>query len=281
MNLPTQAQDVFGGKLCVAGIINLTPDSFFSKSRTPGLNEAMGAAFAALEAGAHMLDLGAESSRPGFVALSDEEEAERLMPFIETLIAARPGTVFSVDTYHAATAARVLGMGAAMINDISACGRSPELVDVLVQHKPLYVLMHGDNPQTDTPGGPVIERVMGFFEKHLARLVKAGLPESRIVLDPGIGFGKTNRDSASLLQNVNYLHGLGRPLYVGLSMKSLFGDMLGLAMPQRALASHVAVALLAGQGVQFHRVHDVAAALQAIAVADLLGKGYTHAWEAM
>jgi dihydropteroate synthase len=150
------------------------------------------------------------------------------------------------------------------------------LLDVLADHKPGYVLMHGGDKGgapdvedvAEASGDPaaIVDRVLRFFEGGLARLTAAGLPESHVVLDPGIGFGKTSRESVALLRAVPRLQQLGRPLYVGLSMKSLFGDRLGLSLEERGEATRVATALLAERGVRYHRVHDAAAAARALGI---------------
>ncbi|MDR2726968.1 MAG: dihydropteroate synthase, partial [Deltaproteobacteria bacterium] len=118
--------------------------------------------------------------------------------------------------------------------------------------------------------GTVTDRVLRFFDGQLARLTRAGLPENRIVLDPGVGFGKTSRESAALLRDTERLQSLGRPLYVGLSMKSLFGDLFGLPLADRGEATCVATALLAARGVRYHRVHDVANAAKALRLTALV-----------
>jgi len=255
----------------VMGIVNLTPDSFYDgglhNAPAPGLSHAL----TLRNQGADILDLGAESSRPGAAELPPQQETERLLPVLTGLRQAAPGAVISVDTYHAATAAAVLDMGAAIINDISACAFDPALLDVLVQYKPGYVLMHSQGrPQTmqhDPRYTDVRREVLEFFEREMSRLVRAGLPEDRIVLDPGIGFGKTLEHNLALLAHPEDWLALGRPVLMALSMKSVFGGLLGLPPQERGLATATATAMLRGKGVFWHRVHDVVAARQAMTVA--------------
>lgn len=279
----TSSWTIAGGRLikpapfCLAGIVNVTPDSFFDGGAYASPEQAIAHGLALLDQGAHMIDLGAESTRPGAAPLGAtlEEacaaEAARLMPVLSALRAARPDAVLSVDTCHGLTAHKALVLGAGVINDVSACERDPSLLEVLVSHKPGYVLMHGgDKGGTSHAAGDldtVTDRVLAFFESRLADLVRAGLPEANIVLDPGVGFGKTNRESVRLLHDTERLLSLGRPLYVGLSMKSLFGELLGLPPTERGGATSVAAALLAARGVHYHRVHDVAAAAVALRIA--------------
>ncbi|QCC86071.1 dihydropteroate synthase [Desulfovibrio desulfuricans] len=253
------------------GIVNLTPDSFYDGGRHNGPLPGISHALSLLDQGADILDLGAESSRPGAAELPPQQETERLLPILAGLRRAAPGAVVSVDTYHAATAATVLNMGAAIINDISACAFDPALLDVLVQYKPGYVLMHSQGrPQTmqHNPQYTDVRReVLQFFEREMSRLVRAGLPENRIILDPGIGFGKTLEHNLALLAHPQDWLSLGRPVLMALSMKSVFGGLLGLPPQQRGLATATATAILREKGIYWHRVHDVAAARQAMTVA--------------
>lgn len=196
------------------------------------------------------------------------------MPVLAGLRRQAPAAVLSVDTYHAATAAAVLAQGVTIINDISACAFDPALLDVLVQYKPGYVLMHSqgrpDTMQRDPRYDDVRRDVRAFFEREMNRLVRAGLPEDRIVLDPGIGFGKTLEHNLTLLAHPEDWLTLGRPVLMGLSMKSVFGGLLGLQPAARGTATDTATALLRIRGVFWHRVHRVEAARQSLAVAAVL-----------
>ena len=204
----------------------------------------------------------------GAAGLALPEELARLLPVLAGLRQRAPGAVVSVDTYHAATAVAALEQGAVIINDISACAFDPELLDVLVQYKPGYVLMHSrgrpENMQRDPRYDDVRRDVLEFFERQLARLTAAGLPENRIVLDPGIGFGKTLEHNLALLSHPEDWLVFGRPVLMGLSMKSVFGGLLGLPPSARGTATQTATALLWSRGVFWHRVHDVAAARQSL-----------------
>ena len=226
---------------------------------------------------AALLDLGAESSRPGARSLSADEELRRLLPVLCRLRAVASGVCISVDTYHAATADAVLHCGASVINDISGCVYDPALLDVLVQHRPGYVLMHRQGRPATMQNAPryddVRRDVMEFFDQMLNRLVRAGLPEDRIVLDPGIGFGKTLEHNLALLAHAEEWLTFGRPVLMGLSMKSLFGDLLGLPVARRGAVTQTATALLWQKGIFWHRVHDVAAARQGLTLAAALRAG--------
>ena len=259
----------------VMGIVNLTPDSFYDGGVHHMPPAGLEHALILLEQGADILDLGAESSRPGAAELPPDEEIQRLAPVLMGLRHQAPWATVSVDTYHAATAAAVLEQGAVIINDISACAFDPGLLDVLVQYKPGYVLMHSQGrPQTmqHNPRYEDVRReVREFFECNLARLVRAGLPEDRIVLDPGIGFGKTLAHNLELLAHPEDWLGFGRPVLMALSMKSVFGGLLSLPPARRGAATVAATALLRARGIFWHRVHHVADARQALAVATAFG----------
>lgn len=261
----------------IMGIVNVTPDSFFDGGEHMRAEEAVAHALRLRDEGADVLDLGAESSRPGARSLSADEELRRLLPVLCRLRAVASGACISVDTYHAATADAVLRCGASIINDISGCVYDAALLDVLVQHRPGYVLMHRQGrPATmqDAPRYDDVRRdVLEFFDQMLNRLVRAGLPEDRIVLDPGIGFGKTLEHNLALLAHAEEWLAFGRPVLMGLSMKSLFGDLLGLPVSLRGTVTQTATALLWQKGVFWHRVHDVAAARQGLMLAAALRAG--------
>ena len=261
----------------IMGIVNVTPDSFFDGGEHMQVEQAVAHALRLRDEGADMLDLGAESSRPGARSLSADEELRRLLPVLCRLRAVASGVCISVDTYHAATADAVLRCGASVINDISGCVYDPALLDVLVQHRPGYVLMHRQGRPATMQNAPryddVRRDVMEFFDQMLNRLVRAGLPEDRIVLDPGIGFGKTLEHNLTLLAHAEEWLTFGRPVLMGLSMKSLFGDLLGLPVARRDAVTQTATALLWQKGIFWHRVHDVAAARQGLTLAAALRAG--------
>lgn len=259
---------------CLVGIVNVTPDSFSDGGRFLDPGVAVEHGLRLLDEGAGMLDLGAESTRPYAEPVPEDEESRRLLPVLERLRVARPEAILSVDTLKAGTARAALEAGADIVNDVSACAADPALTDVLAHYKPGYVLMHSQggprDMQIDPRYGNVVEEILAFFEKHLARLARAGLPEDRIVLDPGIGFGKNKEHTVAILRGMERFATLGRPLYVGLSRKSLFRELLGLELEQRAEATRLAVALLASRGVLYHRVHDVAGCAQALRLVEAM-----------
>lgn len=265
----------------IFGIVNVTPDSFYDGGSHHGAADAVAHAKRLVADGVHVLDLGAESSRPFAPPVSLDEELARLVPVMEGLaeyaydaqstLPLQPyaeGPLLSVDTYKAATAVAALEAGAHIINDISACAFDPTLRDVVAQYRAGYVLMHSQGKPETMQIAPrydnVVDDILAFFEREMTAMVKAGLPEEYIVLDVGIGFGKTMDQNYTILQNMERFASLGRPLFMGLSNKSLFSDLLGVPKDGRQCATQVATALLAARGVAYHRVHDVAATAQTL-----------------
>jgi len=269
----------------LAGIVNATPDSFYDGGRHFEPAAAVLQGRKLFEEGAHILDSGGESTRPGAAEVSAQEEMARVVPVLRGL-SAMPGRpmdgvdgpwpVLSVDTYKAEVAAAALESGASIVNDVSACRFDPGLLDVLAQSRPGYVLMHSlgrpGEMQKDPRYADVVDEILSFFEERLGALTRAGLPEANIVLDPGIGFGKLLEHNLAILRGVERLGRLGRPLYMGLSNKSLWGMLLGLGPQERQQATAVATALLVARGVLVHRVHEVGPARQA---QDCVRKGNT------
>jgi dihydropteroate synthase len=186
-----------------------------------------------------------------------------VLPVIRGLLKAKPESVLSIDTYKAEVARDALEAGVVIVNDVSGFSFDPLLKDVVIQYKPGYVLMHTSaRPETmqDNPRyNDIVGELLDYFARKMNWLVSAGLPEDRIVIDPGIGFGKTLEHNLAILRNIDRFFALGRPVYMGLSNKSLWGDLLDLPKDERGSATQVATALLAARGVGIHRVHDVGA----------------------
>ncbi|MFZ5426902.1 MAG: dihydropteroate synthase [Thermodesulfobacteriota bacterium] len=259
----------------VMGIVNVTPDSFSDGGVNLNPSHALDSASRLIAQGAAIVDVGGESTRPGAAPVSEAEELGRVIPVLEAVGREHPGAALSVDTYKARVAAGALEAGAVIVNDVSACGSfEPELLDVVAQYKPGYVLMHSQgrpgDMQSDPRYGSVLAEVARFFEIGMARLVNSGLPEDRIVLDPGIGFGKTLEHNLALLRGLPLFSSFGRPIMMGLSNKSLFGKLLGLDVGNRGAATQVATALAYERGARIHRVHDAAGAVAALTLAEAL-----------
>ena len=257
----------------------VTPDSFSDGGQFLQVEAAVQHAHHLLDAGAAILDLGAESTRPNATAISAEEEQGRLLPVLEAIRKARPEAILSVDTYHASTASAALAAGAEIINDVSGLTWDPRMAGALAAADPPpgLVLMHTRGMPSEWKRLPrlhpnvVAPLVREELRTRLQAAVTAGIPLDRIVLDPGFGFGKLGPENYPLLARLDALRTLGRPILVGLSRKGF----LAHASPSTAAATrlHATVAantaaLLAGAHVL--RVHDVAAAVEAAAVADAI-----------
>ncbi len=264
------------GRPLVMGILNLTPDSFHGPSRNLTVEKALGAAQTMITAGVDILDLGAESSRPGAALISAAEEQDRLLPVLEALRAASTVPV-SVDTIRASTARFALQSGADAVNDISACRHDPDMLALIAEAGCGVVLMHMQgNPRTmqDNPCyEDVVASVKAHLEERFAAAQDAGIKPDRIAVDPGIGFGKT------LVHNLALLGGLreiaaGRPLLLGASRKSFIGEITGAAVDQRLPGSLAALAMAFLAGTSLVRVHDVPASIQFLTVLEAVaGQG--------
>jgi dihydropteroate synthase len=278
-----------GDRTLLMAILNLTPDSFSGDGllssppgafRHAGTKLAVAAAVEALDAGADILDLGAESTRPNATPLTADEEQSRLLPVLEALLHQRPNAVVSVDTYHAATARAAAHLGAEIINDVSGLAWDPELASTVAATGCGLVLMHTRGRPTQwsqqpaLPRDEVLSTVFSGLCEGLATAEAAGIATQRIVLDPGFGFGKQGAENMALLAGLGRLRELGRPLLIGLSRKRFLAQTLqsaGLkAGADRRTATVAAntAAILAGAHIL--RVHDVPAAREAAAIADAL-----------
>lgn len=255
----------------IMGVLNVTPDSFYDGGRYYGdVNLALEHCARMIEEGASIIDIGGESTRPGSKAITAEEELRRVMPVLEKAVEAFRGTYFSVDTYKAQVAKEVLSAGAHIINDISACRMDECLVSVLAQSECGYVLMHMQGtPQTmqvNPSYDDVVREVFGFLQLRLNFLKQNGIEPARVLIDPGIGFGKRLEDNIRLIAGARELAKLGRPLLYGVSRKSFLGKLLNREVTDRLPGTIATIVLLLMQGVKVLRVHDVAAARDAIRV---------------
>ena len=248
----------------IMGILNVTPDSFYDGGRHDSIEKAVAHGLALAESGADIVDVGGESTRPGAQPVFPDEECTRVVPVIEALAAG--GVTVSVDTRHAATMGAALTSGAAMINDVSALTSDCEsLACVAETHVPV-VLGHGFGAKGhDVPEYKhVVLDVYDFLEARVKACVGAGIDRSRLILDPGLGFGKTADHSLALLRELTVLHGLGCPLLLGASRKRFIAHLCRGEPPSKRLAGSLAAALRGlDLGVRVLRVHDVAETVQA------------------
>ncbi len=263
------------------GVVNVTPDSFSDGGAFMEADAAVAHGLKLAGEGAEILDIGGESTRPGAEPVSEEEELRRVVPVIEGLAAAGIKAQISIDTSKAKIAAAALAMGASLVNDVSAFRVDPGMAGVVADSGAECCLMHmlGEPKTMQRAGGPqykdVVDEVNAFLEGRMKFAVREGVSEERIMLDPGIGFGKTVAHNLELIDRLGELAELGRPIVIGTSRKSFLGriaaDAAGLAEPldaQHRLAGTIATNVLAlERGAEVFRVHDVAPVREALAVA--------------
>jgi dihydropteroate synthase len=252
----------------IMGILNVTPDSFSDGGRFLDPQAALAQAQAMAEA-ADMLDIGGESTRPGARPVPEAEEIARTAPVIRALRAGGLETPISVDTRKAAVAAAALREGADVVNDVAALGFDPALGQLVARSGcPVILMHHQGTPETmqDAPAyDDVVLDVYDWLAERVAAAEAMGISRSRIMVDPGIGFGKTQEHNLALLRGLSLLHGLGCPVLLGASRKRFIGAIGGAAEAQARMPGSVAVALAGvAQGVQMVRVHDVAETRQAL-----------------
>ena len=255
------------------GILNVTPDSFSDGGcfMDPARAVARGEELAA--EGAELIDVGGESTRPGAAPVDEAEELRRVIPVVRAL-ASRTRAVISVDTRKAGVARAALDAGAGIINDIEAHRTDRELWKAVAAAGAGYVLMHMQGtPQTmqvDPRYDDVVAEVGGFFRERLRHLEEAGVQRDQVLLDPGIGFGKTLEHNLALIRGLGVISALDRPILLGVSRKSFIGRLFG-AEPQQRLGASLACALwAAGLGAGVFRVHDVAETVQALRMMEIL-----------
>ena len=274
-----------GERTRLMAIVNLTPDSFSGDGLAErGFEAAAEAACQAFDGGADIVDLGAESTRPGALPLSPDQEQARLLPVLEIVCRERPGATISVDSYHAATAMAAARLGAEIVNDVSGLRWDRAMADAVAQTRCGLVLMHTRGRPPEWRSQPALGReallqhVFKGLIEGLASAEAAGVPSEAIVLDPGFGFGKQGPENFALLAELGGLHQLGRALLVGLSRKGFLGEAVrpvqrsaeppmlpSVARRDATLAGNVAAVLA---GAHILRVHDLQAAREAAAVAD-------------
>ncbi len=245
----------------IMGIMNLTPDSFHPQSRIPGERAADRAA-EMLAQGASIIDIGAESTRPGSDPISAEEELDRLLPALRAIRNAFPDAILSADTYKGKVASAAIRCGADIINDISGFGLDPDILDAVAESEAPYILSHIRGTPKDMQQNPhydnLLREMLDFFGEKLDILAKKGVSQDRIILDPGIGFGKRLEDNLGILRRIDAFTGFGRPLCVGHSRKGFIARSLQSDAPEdRTAGTQAVTAYCAMQGVSILRVHDI------------------------
>ena len=264
-----------GEEALVMGVINLSAESFYEDSRCETPEQALQVAERMIAEGADVLDIGAESSRPGSVPLSEQEELNRLLPIVKKL-AESVNIPISVDTYKPAVAHEVLNAGASIINDITGLQKFPDMAKTIARFQAGAILMHMQGtPQTmqDNPQYvDLLTEISAFLNQSIAIAVSAGIDPEKIAIDPGIGFGKTDSHNLLILKNLSRLKELGKPVLLGISRKSLIGNILNLPVEERLEGSLSAAVFGVMQGASIIRTHDVQATQRAVKVAESIMK---------
>jgi dihydropteroate synthase len=265
-----------GSRTHVMGILNATPDSFSDGGRFAAADRALAHAREMAAAGADIIDIGGESTRPGAAPVTEEEELRRIIPLIERL-SAELTVPISVDTYKSSVARKALEAGASIINDISGLRFSPDMAKVAADFGAAVVIMHIKGTPRDMQQNPVYTDVVGevtaYLEEGIELAVRAGVDREKIMVDPGIGFGKNLEHNLTILNRLDEFKSLGRPIVLGTSRKKFIGTILDIPAPeQRVDGTAATVALGIERGAAIVRVHDVARMAQVARMTDAILK---------
>ena len=262
----------WGRRTYIMGIVNVSPDSF-SGDGAPDTATAVARALAQRDAECDIIDIGGESTRPGYQPIDAATEIARLVPVIEALRAADPQPIVSVDTFKAEAYRRAHAAGGDLLNSI--WGASDALIEACVETRSPIVVMH--NKAVAIYEGDVVDEVLATLASAAERCVRAGIPAEHVILDPGIGFGKTPEHNLSVLGALGRLVALGFPTLVGTSRKSTIGRLTARDVDGRAFGTAATVALAAAAGIDIVRVHDVAEQRDVARVADAIVRGWRPA----
>jgi dihydropteroate synthase len=250
-------------------VLNVTPDSFSGDGLAGHVDSAIAAGVQAAEHGAAILDLGAESTRPGHTPVPSSQQVERLMPVLEG-VRPRTSCLISVDTSKAQVAATAIAAGANLVNDVRGFTDDPEMADVVAGAGVPAILMHDVKPE---PGVDMVASMLRELSRRLDFAVSRGVPWEHLIIDPGFGFGKDWRQNLELLRRLGEFRALGRPILAGLSRKSMIGRVLGLPEQQRLEGTAAVVSLAIASSADIVRVHDVAAMTRVARMADAVVRG--------
>lgn len=253
----------------IMAILNVTPDSFSDGGNLQSVDVVLSAAEKALRAGADILDIGGESTRPGAKTVPADIELQRVLPAVEAIRQRFPDARISVDTRKAQVAELAVQAGASIINDVSGLQFDAEMLNVLARTKAQLVLMHSQGTPEEMQRNPaypagVVDEVMAFFTRQIQAVERAGIAKGRIILDPGFGFGKTLAHNLSLLKHLGRFQELGCPVLVGTSRKSFLTLGSDISPSEREALTEVSLALAIERGAAYVRVHDVVAQAPAV-----------------
>ena len=263
----------FGERTYIMGIVNITPDSFSDGGDFFSLEKAVYHAKEMLRQGADIIDIGGESSRPGHTRISAEEELERVIPVIERIID-ETDAIVSLDTIRPEVAEEGLKCGVHIINDIWGLQGDVGMAEVVAEYDVPVIIMH--NKHDTHYEGDIIEEMNRFFERSIGIALDAGIGKDKIVLDPGIGFGKVFEQNILVIKRLNEFKKLGYPILLGTSRKSSLGRILGVPPKERLEGTLATTAIGIMQGVDIIRVHDVEENLKAAKVADAIVRGISN-----
>ncbi len=255
----------------IMGVLNITPDSFSDGGADAGVEAAIARGLTMIDAGAEYLDIGGESTRPGASPVSMAEEQDRVLPVIEGLKATGVSAPISIDTRNAATARAAFQAGAGLFNDVSALSHDPDSLTFAAETGATVCLMHASGDPRTMQDSPTYQNVLidiyAYLETRVAACIDAGIARDRIIVDPGIGFGKTVQHNVTILSGLSAFQGMGVPVLIGASRKGFIGKLSGEAVAANRAPGSIAAALVAaGQGAQIIRAHDVAEMRQALTV---------------
>ncbi|MFW2366238.1 MAG: dihydropteroate synthase [Desulforhopalus sp.] len=259
----------------VMGILNVTPDSFSDGGQFSTYDTAVAQAEKLIADGADILDIGGESTRPFADPVSTEEELARVIPVIEA-VRSNYSTPISIDTSKARVAREALKAGANIINDVWALRKDPEMIEVALESRVPVIIMHMKGTPSDMQIKPsyddVVVEILDFFRERLDWITGRGVDTDRLIIDPGIGFGKNLQHNLSIIKHIDQFSLLGQPVLLGHSRKRFLGEITGMAEEiQRDLASAVVTGLCASKNIDIIRVHDVSATRQALKIAGAIG----------
>jgi dihydropteroate synthase len=264
----------FSSKTYIMGVLNITPDSFSDGGLYFDKNKAVDRALEMQDEGADIIDLGGESTRPGAERVSSEEEIKRTIPVIEKL--GRNLTIpISIDTYKSRVAQAALSAGASVVNDISGLRFDPEMAGIIAKHQVPVVIMHIKGTPQNMQNAPsyeaLIPEIMDYLRAGIEIAERAGISSDRIIIDPGIGFGKTVEHNLEILKHLDEFTGFEKPILIGPSRKSFIGKILGdVPVSQRLEGTSAAVAIGIKNGANMIRVHDVREMINVVKVADAI-----------
>ncbi|VBB47662.1 7,8-dihydropteroate synthase [uncultured Desulfatiglans sp.] len=275
LNWPNHTLEL-GRRTLVMGVLNVTPDSFSDGGRHFAFEEAVAGAWRMVEEGADIIDIGGESTRPFAPELDAATEKARIVPVIEALAKKIPVPI-SIDTYKAEVAQAALDAGASIINDISALRFDPEMAPLAASRGVPVVLMHMQGTPRNMQENPYYEDLFGeitlFLQDAVERALQAGIREDLIILDPGIGFGKTFTHNLQLIRQLSRFSALGKPILAGPSNKAFIGHILKKTAHERDTGTMAAVTACVLNGAAIVRVHNVRLAAETVAVADAIKRG--------